>query len=91
MIRLKQVTEVGGSKWRPYGPMGCYQLTNKTKTSRVMKWRRAGPMRANQGTRTTEGGQVKEGEDEEPINSHCGEQIGEVAGLQPQHFIPGTY
>lgn len=56
-----------------------------------MKWRHAGPMRANQGTRTTEGGQVKEGEDEEPINSHCGEQIGEVAGLQPQHFIPGTY
>lgn len=26
-----------------------------------------------------------------PINCDCGEQIGEVAGLQPQHFIPGSY
>lgn len=43
------------------------------------------------GNRDDGRGQVKEGEDEEPINSQCGEQIGEVAGPQPQHFIPGTY
>lgn len=51
------------------------------KKLRDTKWRHAGPERANQRTRVTEGGQVKEGEDEEPINSDCGEQIGEVAGL----------
>lgn len=56
-----------------------------------MNWCHTGLKRANQGTRITQGEQVKEGEDEEPINSDCGEQIGEVAGLQPQHFIPGTY
>lgn len=66
------------------------QQQKKSKTFGVRRWRHAGPKRANQGTRMTERGQVKEGEDEEPSRSDCGEQIGEVAGLQPQHLIRGT-